>query len=483
MYKKPSKRTQRIKLFSLYSIMSLTVVTVVAILVLVVANYGFNRETGTFEQRGLVQFASNPSGATVTVDGVTLSSRTSTKHSVEPGEHSFSMSRDGYEPWNLTTSVPEGSLVWLNYARLVPKDRTNQSISTYGAIAASSPAPDKKSILLQYDLTQPVFRLVDISRDQPSGKDLALDTTLFDTPSEGQTSQFTMGGWDESGRYVLVYHTLADKTDIAIIDTRNPDRSVNISREFSLPMTGAVLSGRSGNIMYVVSEGSLRKIDVAAGTVSRSLVGGVEQFSLYDTNTIAFVAHTEAEGVTSRVAGIYREGDETPTILRTVAHDTPLSIATSTYYGSTYTVIAEGNKLTVYKGQYDHGIQGLTRVAGRTVPNTVTHVEFNDAGSYVLARSETSFTSYSLERQLFATVDLSASSQGLYWLDSMHLGLIVDGQLTMRDIDGTNLHALTAINGTHLGVLSRNGTYLYSIGDTTTTQTGVQLQRFRMILP
>ena len=482
MYKKPSKRVHRLQLFALYSIMSLTVVTVVAILVLVVANYGFNRETGTLEQRGLVQFASTPSGANVTVDGVTLSARTSTKHSVEPGEHSFMVHRDGYEPWNLTTTIPEGGLVWLNYARLVPKDRTNQSISTYDKVVASATAPDKKSILLQYDLAQPAFRLVDISRDQPSGKDIILSPALFDDPAEGQTPQFSISGWDESGRYLLVRHTLGDKTDIIVLDTRNPDRSVNISREFSLPITGALLSGRSGNILYIVSEGNLRKVDVAGGTVSRSLVSGVEQFSLYDTNTIAFVARTENEGTVSRVAGIYREGDETPTVLRTVAHDVPLLIATSTYYGSTYTAIAEGAKLTIYKGQYDHGIEGLTRIVGRTLPASTTRLEFNDVGSYVLARSETSFTSFSLERQLFATVELPVSSQGLYWLDSMHLGLIVDGQLTMRDIDGTNQHDLTAVSAAHRGVLSRNGTYLYSIGDNATTGEGVQLQRFRMIL-
>lgn len=482
MYKKPSKRTQRLRLFALYSIMSLTVVTVVAFLVLVVANYGFNRETGTLEQRGLVQFASTPSGANVDIDGVTLSSRTATKQSVEPGEHVFSMYRDGYEPWNLTTTISAGSLVWLNYARLVPKDRTNQAIKTYDTVVASSPAPDKRSILLQHDPAQPVFRLVDISRDRPSGKDIVIDPALIDGPAEGQTPQFAMGGWDEGGRYILVRHTLGDKTDTIVLDTRNPDRSVNVSREFSLPISEALLSGRSGNILYIVSEGNLRKVDVAGGTVSRSLVGNVDRFSLYDTNTIAFVAGTDNEGAAARVAGIYREGDEAPTVLRTAANDAPLSIATGTYYGSTYTAIAEGAKLTVYRGQYDHGVEGLTSVAQRTLPDAITDVEFNDVGSYIVARSATSFTSYGLERQLFTTVELPVSSQGLYWLDSMHLGLIVDGQLTMRDIDGTNMHNLTAVNATHRGVLSRNGTYFYSMGDNATTNHGVQLQRFRMIL-
>ena len=60
-------------------------------------------------------------------------------------------------------------------------------------------------------------------------------------------------------------------------------------------------------------------------------------------------------------------------------------------------------------------------------------------------------------------------------------GLFVDGKMTMRNIDGTNVHNLTASKAGHRGVLSRNGTYFYSIGDTEKGE-GAQLQRFRMIL-
>ena len=190
---------------------------------------------------------------------------------------------------------------------------------------------------------------------------------------------------------------------------------------------------------------------------------------------------THTDGTDLRVAGIYHEGDDAPTVLRTTNRDTSLSIATSTYYGSTYTAIAEDGKLTIYKGHYDQGFEGLTRVSGRSLPDTVTHVEFNDTGSYVLARSETSFTSFGLERQIFTTVDLPVPSQGLYWLDTMHLGLFVDGKMTMRNIDGTNVHNLTSSKAGHRGVLSRNGTYFYSIGDTENSE-GARLQRFRMIL-
>ena len=63
----------------------------------------------------------------------------------------------------------------------------------------------------------------------------------------------------------------------------------------------------------------------------------------------------------------------------------------------------------------------------------------------------------------------------------MHLGLFLDGKTTLRNIDGTNVHSLTASKAGHRGALSRNGTYFYSIGDAENSE-GAQLQRFRMIL-
>lgn len=487
MYKRPSKRTERLRLIALYSAMTLTVVGVVTFLVLVVSNYGFNRETGTLEQRGLVQFASIPSGANVTIDDVMLGTRTATKHSVEPGEHRFVMSREGYEPWNLTSSISAGSLVWLNYARLVPKDRTNETIASYPSLADSSPAPDNKTIMLQPNKAQPLFRRIDISRDTPVGNDITLPSSLFviSTDEGAPASEYRMSDWDTSGRYLLIWHTQGDTRELIVFDTQNPAKSINVSREFTLPINKAVLSGRSGNILYVVTEGNLRKVDIAGGTVSRALVQYVTDFSLYDTNTIAFVSNRTEEdgGKTTRIAGIYREGDEVPTSLRTVTDsDTPLSIATSTYYGTTYTAIAEGKKLEVYKGHYDQGVKGLTSIIKTALPESIESVEFNDVGSYIVARLGGSYASIGLERRLLNTVPLEgAFSKDLVWLDSMHLGLAHEGALTMRDVDGTNRHTLTKVRAGHAGVLSQNGTYFYSIGDNK-DGASAQLQRFRMIL-
>ena len=131
MYKRPSKRAETVRLVLLYTFMTTIILVLVTVLVLVVANYRFNKATGTLEQSSLLQLASTPSNAEVSVDGVSIGQRTSTKYSIDPGEHMIEIKKDQYIPWSKRISVASGSLVWLNYIRLVPHDRPVQTCLLY----------------------------------------------------------------------------------------------------------------------------------------------------------------------------------------------------------------------------------------------------------------------------------------------------------------------------------------------------------------
>jgi hypothetical protein len=488
MYKRPPKRIQRARLIALYSGMTLAVICIVAMLVMVVANYRYNGVTGTFEQRGLVQFASVPSGATVEVDTTTLPGKTATKSSVEPGEHRFAVWREGYETWSLTTEIPAGSLVWLNNTRLVPKKRPVEMIHEYDQMAGAVASPNSRAIILQLDALRPEFRLVDISHNQPKGQTIALPEQTYRLSddelknSEQPAVRYELGAWDESDRYMIVWRVLGESRELIVLNTESPVESVNVSREFSLPIESAAFSGRSGNILYVKTGGDVRKVDVSGGTITRSLVSSVEQFTLQNTNTVLFTSRPDGT-TAARTLGVYRDGDDSPVVLRTVRNQKDTAaIASSTYYGTTYTAIVEGKKMTLYKGHYDRGIDGLTVIASRTFSVPIDSVEFNRTGSHVLMRAGSSFMSYNIDRMLFSQSKLDdGSSADLFWIDAAHLGFIHNGTLTMRDIDGTNVFSLNvARSGTGKAVtLSRNGTFMYSLG---TDSNKPLLQRIRMIL-
>ena len=483
MYKRPPKHIQRARLAVLYSIMTLAVVLIASAMVLVVSNYHFNRETGELEQRGLVQFASTPSGATVEIDHKIISSRTSTKSSVQPGERRFAVWRDGYQAWNLTKSIESGDLIWLNYIRLVPNERPVQSFRNYETLDGSLAASSRRSIIVLPDATKPQLRLVDITNNNPTGQMIDLPESTYATPENPEAaSTYSLDSWDDGSRYVMMWrHEDGKAAELVVVDTRTPSRSVNVSREFSIGISQAHFSGRSGNILYIVSDGNLRRLNVSEGTVTRSLVSGVADIELYDVDTVTYTSHPHGE-TGERIMGVYREGDEGPTVLhQTLDGESKISIAVSEYYDTKYTVIAEGRVFKVYTGHPEEDINSLTLLAEHTIDDQIDTVEFNESGSHALLRLGNSFASYGVERKVLSQSDLGAGKGAdLFWIDTMHLGLVADNVLTMRDIDGTNVFELNSAAAGQAATLSRNGTYMYSFGQ---NENGHFFsQRIRMII-
>lgn len=488
MYKRPSKRAETVRLVLLYTFMTTIILVLVTVLVLVVANYRFNKATGTLEQSSLLQLASTPSNAEVSVDGVSIGQRTSTKYSIDPGEHMIEIKKDQYIPWSKRISVASGSLVWLNYIRLVPHDRPVQTINTYQTLTGSLASPDQKNIMLHFEKQSPDLRLVDISGKDPKGQTLTLPESLYlDASLSDQEKQaarfnqsFELERWDDSGRYLLVKYTRESQVSYLVVDTQDITKSANISREFSIALSNVRFLGRSGNTLYVISENRLRKLDISGGTISRSLVDGIESFELYEDGDIAYT--TTRDGRNRQSVGVYRDGDASANILQTTDQSSSLLISLTSYYDTRYAVIAEGKELSLYKGHYDKGMSGLEKVMSQTMPETITHVDFNQPGSYVLAQAGKTIMSYSIDYDTRTDWQLEGVPyESLQWADSMHVLYVKDGQLVIREVDGANASPLMTSDGNyiHAATLSKNGTYMYGISYESNRY---QLQRIRMIL-
>ena len=114
MPRKINKRRLRLQLTFVYGIMILAVVAIVAVLVLVVQGYRFNRYDGKLEQGGLVQFDSQPSGATVSADNSVLANKTASKIVLSAGNHTVTIGKDGYSTWKKDVVVKPGTVLWLN---------------------------------------------------------------------------------------------------------------------------------------------------------------------------------------------------------------------------------------------------------------------------------------------------------------------------------------------------------------------------------
>ncbi|MDB5162178.1 MAG: hypothetical protein JWM52_686 [Candidatus Saccharibacteria bacterium] len=487
MFRRPTKKQLLIRriIVSIVSVFAVLVIMTGAILFIL--GYRIDSEKGSLEQGALLQFDSTPSAAMVTIDGKTLGPRTATKQTVIAGTHSFIVSREGYQDWTKTLTVKAGTLTWLDYVRLVPKNLQIEKISSYSSLYGEKASPDYKWLLMQEKADTPTFQLVDLRNQQAHTTSISLPSSVYSEAGTADVQHtFTLNQWDEGGRYVLVKHAYADKSEWIVIDTQDVASSVNITRLLSIGLKEVKFSGTSGNILYgLTDDGVIRKLDLGAATISRGLVTNVSSFDLFETNVITYIGIDPVDA-TKQVAGVYREGDESAHVLKRNAVGTPLLIDATRYYSDDYVAIVDGLKVSILKGRYPTSsadeATSLTSYATLTAPAAVDQLSFSPEGDYVIVRSGLSFKSYEIEHQRETDAKVETSESKAYtlnWLDPAYVWSVYDGHLSIREFDGTNVHVISASEPGFDATLSQNGRYLYNITKSGETY---QLQRVKMIL-
>lgn len=489
MFKKPQKRLFLIRRILLSVLATIAVLIIVTASILFMLGYRLDSGNGRLEQGALLQFDSLPNNADVWIDNRAIGSQTATKQTVLAGVHSVKMTKTGYEDWNRTLSLDAGTLTWLDYVRLVPKERAIQSVATYKTLSGLTFSPDLKWALALEDSTIPTFQSIDLRSEAVKSVPFTLPTTLYSTVAN-TASNFSVYEWNSEGRYVVVQHSYGNaQSEWLMVDTQDVAKSVNITRLLSVNLSDVQFSGTSGTSLYgLVTDGVVRKIDLSAGTLSRALISNVQSFSVsVEMNTLSYVG-VDPNNANKKIVGIYKDGENSPTIIRTGASaDVSMAIALGRYFSDDYIAIAEGNVVSILTGTFPSegatDVSGLRSYGQLQLTGTVATLSFSEEGDFVVAQSGTEFKSYEVEHKR-SSVGAVAPAEGkaastLKWLDVAHLWNDDNGTLIMRDFDGTNAHTIMTVASGYGASLSTNGKFFYAVGK---TDTGYQLQRVRMVL-
>lgn len=490
MYKKPTKKQLLIRRILLSSLATLSVIIIATVSILLMLGFQLNSTDGTLEQGALLQFDSKPNGADVYVDGVNINARTASKKAVISGTHTVLMAKTGYQDWTRTLTLDAGTLTWLDYTRLVPKERPIEKVATYATLTTTLFSPDYKWVLVQGDASVPRFQLVDLRSQTIKQTQVELPSTSYSEPTtEGVTHSFNLVSWDSEGRYVLVKHTYGEKTDWLVLDTQNVAQTVNVTQLLGADFKDIQFASTNGKTLYgLTTDGTIRKLDLSAATISRAFVTRAVSFSMYyDDKVLGYIGET-ANDATKLVAGIYKDGDESGHVLRTATNkDAALKIAVSSYHDNKYVAIAEDNVVTVLKGSYpsstDDDASSLSKFATFELSGAVSNVSISPEGAFVVAQSGESYKSYEIEHERAAVGMISVAAgqvaPTLQWLDVAHLWNIQGSTLMMRDFDGSNVYEIMTVEPGFSASLSQNGRYFYAVGK---DDKGYHLQRVKMIL-
>jgi len=478
-----------IKQIMTYFGMVFAVFLVVGLLTLMMLGYRIDANNGNLQQYAVLQFGSSPSGATVSINGATVGSKTPNKKSVPAGKYDILIWRDGYETWRKSVDVKSGTMTWLNYALLVPKKLTVESVADYESVYSSLASQDGASMIIEKRSDIPVFNLVDLSSDIIKSTILTISATIYSEPTTtGIVHTFNIEKWDSSGRYVLINHLYNEKSEWLVMDIQNVNSTKNITRLFDTSISNIEFFGTSGNIFYGLDANDIRKFDLTAGTISTPLVSNVINFQLYsESNVITYVGNG-AVGTNEKVVGLFQDGDSKPSIIRTVtdAKANNLHIATARYYNENYVAVSDGARVDILSGSYPNVIgdkvSQMKVIASFEAAQAVDILTFSPTGEYVFMQSGAYFASYDLEYLKFAssTIEGSGSVLPLQWLDDNYVWSDSDSELSIREFDGVNVRTINSVLSGQAVALTNNGRYIYSINKTDSVY---QLQRVKMILP
>ena len=143
-----AKRRHNLKVIISEAIMFFTVAVTVIILAFVVSGYWIN-EDFEVERQGMLQVASYPTGATVAIDGDTSWLQKTTTSKVLPvGEHTVTLTKDGYDSWTKSITVSEGLLYRLQYPRLFPLERNKTTVYDMVGVFQTFLSDDREKLLI-----------------------------------------------------------------------------------------------------------------------------------------------------------------------------------------------------------------------------------------------------------------------------------------------------------------------------------------------
>lgn len=468
--------------------MTLSVLAIVTILILIMLGYRFDRTARTLEQGGLVQFNSMPSGAKLTIDAARLSATTATKATLIAGQHTVMMSRNGYNSWQKTVDVRKGAVLWLNYARLIPTDLAVTSVMQLPAVTSTVPSPNRKLLAMTTEKAVPIVTLVDISSDTPKQQALTLPETVYTKPEDLANQSFSLSAWSASSRYVLLEHVYDDKKEWIVVDTEDVSRSKNITVLFDVQVAQIRFSENDDQMLYVLMNGDVRKMNIEAATISAPLVRNVAEFSFYNDSTIVYTT-TVDEATRSRSVGYRSDDANAPRTIRTYSDDglIPLHISVDKYYSKTYVALAYGGTVEILTGSLPHSDStdplSLTAVATMSLPEPIAFLSSRTDGRFFVAQHGTSYSVYDLELQKATTTPLRGEGvldRELRWIDDYIVWGGLGGVLRFYEFDGANQHDIMSIVAGQNPVLTTNGRYLYA---PTQDEQGVfHLSRVRLIL-
>lgn len=467
------KRKRKIRVFVTNLLMFSSVLAIVITLVFI--TQGWTVDQGGIEQGGLAQFASAPTGATVEIDQTTLYTKTNTKANVLPGTHEFKIWREGYETWYKKTDIKPGQVLWLNYARLIPKEKKTTKVLDFNKLVQSFSFSNRQKMLNISELENgyPEFSLTDIRTDKPKQTNLTMPENLFDYNDQEKEDptklrgQFRIIKISNDNSRALIKRTGKDKNEWVIIDINKPADSQNLTREFNIDFQGFEFISDDGVKILAKTGENLRKVDIRDKTMTAAIADGVVEFSTYKKDAIAYTSKIKNSDKVS-VNFLKLDTDKPVRIKGEFSNQVKIRLAH--YYNENYLHILDGERVLVYKKDFWPTDQKDNFGLAETIMLSFSAdlLQTNKEGRILMLSKKDQTYSYDLELNCGYELNINKNNKnetGVKWLDDFMIYDYINGFVTTYDFDGANKQTLVKASDSFPVVASENDKYLFYFND------------------
>ena len=431
-----AKRRQSLKIIVSETIMVIAVVLMVAILALLVSGYWVNSDFKV-ERQGLLQVSSMPTGADVYIDGdSSWFQRTNTSKVLSSGEHTITITKEGYDSWSRTINISEGLLYRLHYPRLFLNERITENVLNATADMATF-SPDHSSLLLINNTT--MWQIVNVDSDNLTPQSLDISNifssiSIAEGAAEGLfTGEILEAKWDKDGNHVLFKVKSESGTEWVLLDIKNPTKSTNLTKDFGSDFSAVQILDNSANNLLVIRNGNLHKIDLGSRVISAILVENVIDFDHYEANEAVFSATDKVSSQDKYYVGVLKlSNGQITKAFNTVS---PSMVVINKFYDDKYITSVENNVVSLYKKD------DFSLVQSFNLSFSPESLKVGHDGEFITMVSGNKIAT--LDMEAMATTEWQVENSNFGWLDNDMVYTVLEGQLAVYDFNGLNRRVLS----------------------------------------
>jgi hypothetical protein len=492
------ERRSQLRLLVGYCLITLVIVIVTRFLLLSSIGYGVNSK-GQITRSGLVFISSQPSGATLSLNGVLYASQTNTRVSALAGSYTMQLSHSGYRDWTRPIYIAGGDVQHFDYPFLFP----NKLQTTSAADLNATPrlfiqSPDHRWLLIDHPDSAATFTLYDLKDPkQPVSNDLTLPAGSF-TPGDGP-QEWALEEWASDSRHVVLLHTYTFKGttshEYVLVDRASPTDSVDLTTTLKLTQDQSLTLFNNRISQYYVydsSSQSLQRINASDGSLV-SILQHVLAYKTYADKQILYVTdQPQGQKVPAgQVSVVLQDGQQSYT-LRTLPTAPSYTLSLAQYDGDWYVAVGASNDSAVYiyknpQNQLTANDNGYPAPWRRMAITSPTYVSFSSNTQFLVAESGQNFVVYDLENvdqyRYTAKSPLDQPQLHATWMDGDRLMYVSGGKLVVFDYDNRNRQTLMSALSTFTPVFDGGYTHVFAIAPSARNASAATLSSTWLLAP